>query len=314
LLSIGLAIHSISPKLPEDPHLQEDTHLTTMPNNTDNQANRNMETDSGHLQSLSPADFVAASILMSVRHGGPNSATVHERAATMSQMEAEHALVPLSQSDLNRVDLHEEEQTMSNTAAAQALVALSQSGAIRTAVHGRAVSNVLVWDVRTKRTRLDSTDENIREVNPFREAQVSGLLSELAERLWSISLVHVDPPQIELAAERITSSFYHFPPVIQYDRYSEVPQEVGRFVDMWDAAGYTLDTVLEMLCRNNVIVPREYIVRRLALQNAVDFVPAPQALVANRWTSDDEFMGEGNLDDDSQDDWEDDFELWYEEH
>jgi hypothetical protein len=232
----------------------------------------------------------------------------------MSQVEAEHVLVPLSQSDLNRVDLHEEEQTMSNTAAAQALVPLGQSGAIRTAVHGRAVSNVLVWDVRTKRTRLDSTDENIREVNPFREAQISGPLSELAERLWSISLVHVDPPQIELAAERITSSFYHFPPVIRYDRYSEVPEEVGRFVDMWDAAGYTLDTVLEMLCRNNVIVPREYIVRRLALQNAVDFVPAPQALVANRWTSDDEFMGEGNLDDDSQDDWEDDFELWYEEH
>ena len=295
-----------------------------MSNNTGNRANRNTEINQGNPRSLSPADFVAASILVAMRHGGPTSTAGHERAATMSQTEVEHVLQPLSQSNLNRADVHEEEPTMSNMAAAQALVALSRSGAIRTAVHGRAVSNVLVWDVRTKRMRPDSTDENIREVNPFREAQAisghpsgearSNSLAELAERLWSISLMHIDPPRIELAAERITSHLYSLPPVIRYDCYSDVPEEVGSFVDMWDVAGYTLDRVLEMLHRNNVMVPREYLVRRLGLQNAVNFVPTPQTLVANQWTSDDEFMGVQNLDEDTQDDWEDDLELWYEEH
>jgi hypothetical protein len=293
-----------------------------MSNNTSDQANHDIETNQGNPRSLSPADFEVASILVAMSRGGPNSTAGEKRAATTSELEAAHILMPLSQSDLNRVDNHEEEVSASNMETAQALVALSRSGAIRTAVHGRAVSKVLVWDVRTKRMRLDSTDENIREVNPFRGPHASDLSdearsnssSELAERLWSISLMHIDPPQIELEAERITSDLYSLPPIIHCGRCPDVPEQVGCFVDMWDVAGYTLDMVLDMLLHNNIIVPREYLVRRLGLQNGVSLVPTPQEPVVDQWVPDDEFMGEDDLDEDPRDEWEDDLELWYEEH
>jgi hypothetical protein len=297
-----------------------------MSNKTGNQANRDIEIRSGNPVSLAPADYAAASILASMRRGGPNRNAVDEPAQPMFDMEAAQALVSLSQSGPNCTDVHERAPSMSDLEAANVLSTLSQSGQNGTAIQERPAPISLVLDVRTMRTRLDSTDEDIRGVNPFREAQSHGPLSawersisvaELAERLWSISLVHLELPQIELAAERITSTLHSIPLIIRFHRYSDVPEEVGRFVDMWDAAGYTPEMVLEMLCRNNLLIPRGYIVQRLGLQNAVNSVPTPQTLRRddlNDCTSDDGFMEEDNLEEDERDDWESELELWYDEY
>lgn len=288
----GLALPSISSTSTED------THFTTMSSNATKKANRNAEDRSGSPLPLSLADVEAASILMSLSRSGPNHTAVHKRAAPTSDLEA-----------------------------ASILLSLSRSGPNRTGVNERAVPEFLIWDVRTMSRRLDPIVENDNgRVNPFGQAQINGPsstrarsnpIAELAERLWSISLVHLVPPQIELASERFTPAAPSLPYVMRFLRCCEVPEEVGRFINLWDAAGYTPQMILQMLCRNNVIIPHEYIIRRLGLQNAVF---SDSSL---RTTSGGEEWNAGmpgvelteeDDDEDERQDWESDLELWYDEH
>lgn len=157
--------------------------------------------------------------------------------------------------------------------AAAALVALSQGNPNH---NPSSTRGTLIWDVRTNTRRLEPVFETENgRVNPFAREQNNGASSTpvpwwdfdamLAERLWSISLVHLVPPQIELASERFTAGAVR-PMVLQISSSSEIPnipEELGRFVDLWHDYGYTGHTIGEMLSRNNVMVPRSYISERL---------------------------------------------------
>jgi hypothetical protein len=81
----------------------------------------------------------------------------------------------------------------------------------------------------------------------------------------AIWLVHSKPPRVQPPSEPSTFVTPVVQPTIQYYRSSEVPGEVGCLVDVWDARAYTPYTILNMLLLNNVIVPPEYVFRRVGL-------------------------------------------------
>ena len=213
--------------------------------------------------------------------------------------------------------------------AAAALVALSQDDPNR---NPSSTRRTLIWDVRTNARRLEPVFENENgRVNPFARAQNHGPFSTpapwdfdamLAERLWSISLVHLVPPQIELASERFTAGAIP-PMVLQISSSSEIPnipEELGRFVDLWDAYGYTGPTIGEMLSRNNVMIPRSYISERLGYGHG-DSDNDPRSfsdgeldadLDDSGYEEDDE--GEDDDDEDEREDWQSELEFWYDEH
>ncbi len=155
--------------------------------------------------------------------------------------------------------------------AAAALVALSQNNPDHTRSRE---PGVLIWDVRTDSRRLEPVFENANgRVNPFGRVQnncpfsiptLSDFNVMLAERLWSISLVHLLPPQIELASERFTAGAF-LPRSLQVPGRPELgnmPEALGRFIDMWDAYGYTGRTIGQMLFRNCIFFSHLYISQR----------------------------------------------------
>ncbi len=155
--------------------------------------------------------------------------------------------------------------------AAAALVALSQDNRHRNL---SSMGGTLIWDVRTNTRRPQPIFEGDNgRVNPFAPAQNNSAFSTpascdfnamLAERLWTISLVHLAPPQIELASERSTAGAV-LPEGLQVPRTSETPtypEELGRFIDLWDAHGYTGKTIGQMLFQNHVFFSHSYINER----------------------------------------------------
>jgi hypothetical protein len=179
-------------------------------------------------------------------------------------------------------------------AAAAALMSLSRSGSSST-----RVDTSQSWDARTTTQRLEPVASNatgggnsvsLTQVDPSCSAAATpDQVSQLAERLMAISLVHSNPPQVRPLSEPSTFVTPGVQPTIQYYRSSEVPGEVGCFVDVWEARAYTPYTILNMLLLKNVIVPPEYVSRRVGLVHVAsdsnlrstycgdrDF-PAPQA-------------------------------------
>jgi hypothetical protein len=155
-------------------------------------------------------------------------------------------------------------------AAAAALMSLSRGGSSST-----RVDTSQIWDARTTTQRLEPVTSNatggvnhanLMLANPsYSAAATSDQVSQLAERLMVISLVHSNPLRVEPLSEPSTFVTPGVQPTIQYYRSSEVPGEVGRFVDVWDARACTPYTILNMLFLNNVIVPPEYVFRRVGL-------------------------------------------------
>lgn len=155
--------------------------------------------------------------------------------------------------------------------AAAALVALSQDNRHR---NPSSMGGILIWDVRTNTRQRQPIFENENgRVNPFARAQNNSAFSTpassdfnamLAERLWSISLVHLAPPQIELPSERPTAGAI-LPECLHVRRSSETlnfPEELGLFIDLWDAYGYTGKTIGQMLFQNHVLFSHSYITER----------------------------------------------------
>ncbi|KAF7508302.1 hypothetical protein GJ744_009447 [Endocarpon pusillum] len=218
--------------------------------------------------------------------------------------------------------------------AAAALVALSQGPPNHDPSSTRGT---LIWDVRTDTRQL----ENGR-VKAFARAQNNdafsppapwGLDAMLADRLWTISLVHLGPPQIELVSERCTAGAMP-PTVLQVSSSSEkanvLKELLGRFVDLWDDHGYTRHTIGQMLARNNVLIPPSYISERLARRRASSdndlrgFSDADldaEMDDSGYEVDDEEEHNEGEDDDDDDDDdedecedWQSELEFWYDEH
>ena len=222
--------------------------------------------------------------------------------------------------------------------AARTLVSLSQGGSnrnpgnSRSSVNGRATATVRVRDVRTSALRVEDValiDGGV--ANPFSLAHAStnspaasslDPMAHLAERLRSISLVHLTPPQIARASQRSPSGATGLPHVIRYHHCSETPEEVGRFVDFWDAHGLTPRGINDMLWWNNIVVPRQYILQRLGFGNGLResdlrrmFGGGSEARTGTP-ESRSRHSGEDESDDDQhrRDSWESQLELWYEEH
>ncbi|ERF71184.1 hypothetical protein EPUS_06013 [Endocarpon pusillum Z07020] len=224
--------------------------------------------------------------------------------------------------------------TPADMEAAAALVALSQGNPNH---NPSSTRGTLIWDVRTDSRRLEPVFENENgRVNPFARAQNNGASSipapcdfnaMLAERLWSISLVHLVPPEIEFASERFTAGAMP-PTVLQVSRRSEIPmipEELGRFVDLWTDYGYTRHTIGEMLARNNVMIPRSYISERLASRQADSDNDLRSfsdggldvEMDDSGYEVDDEEEGDDGEDDDDEDgrgDRQSELEFWYDEH
>lgn len=152
-------------------------------------------------------------------------------------------------------------------------------------------------------------------------------VAQLVKRLHDISLAHMNDSEEEKSDHRSKFGTLDSSDVIGYYRCSEVPEEVGRFVDLWDARGYTFEGILNMLLLNNVIVPHEYVYGRLAYGNSYTDShlrstfggewDAPSGSLATRQAAhkggDVEMEGEFD-DDDSTESWEDQIEQWCEWH
>jgi len=100
---------------------------------------------------------------------------------------------------------------------------------------------------------------------------------------------------------------------------------VGRFVDLWDARGATVAGILHMLIRNNILIPHEYVYRRVGSGNIdsnsnlrstfCEDSSTSRLIVSSRaghtgWA--DEIEEDDDVD--HRQSWESDLELWFEEH
>jgi hypothetical protein len=152
-------------------------------------------------------------------------------------------------------------------------------------------------------------------------------MAELVERLRDIALAQHHQPLAEHHPQRPSSGTLGSPCVIGYYRCSEVPEEAGRFIDMWDSRGYTADGILNMLLLNNVIIPHEYLYGRLGYGPSVSESNLRSTLDED-WNTragatdtshphhdrgDEETEEEGDYDESMQS-WEDQLEQWCEWH
>lgn len=142
----------------------------------------------------------------------------------------------------------------------------------------------------------------------------------LSDRLWSITRMHLNPSEILPEPESFTFVDPKTLPVVFYYHSSEVPGEVGTFVDLWDARGHSPTEISNTLFLNNVIVPIEYILRRVGLEEIDlesyfrDESGAAEAGSGSRQTEEDEQTLDEIQDEDSRQSWESELEPWFEMH
>ncbi len=219
--------------------------------------------------------------------------------------------------------------------AAETLLYFSQVGPNRTAVAQPQPASKDEND-QTLTSRLESiclTGEGAfgrpyqpKDIPLFAAPSTSDPMAQLVERLRDISFAHLNHPQGKNGDHRSTFGTLNSPHVIGYYRCSEVPEEIGRFIDLWGARGYKPEGILNMLLLNNVIVPYEYLYGRLAYGTSYtdsnlrstfggewDAPAGPTATPQAAHNGGDMEM-DGECDDDSTQSWEDQLEQWCEWH
>ena len=220
--------------------------------------------------------------------------------------------------------------------AAAILLSLSRGGSNHTAI-AQPQPQPQYGNDQGSRDRLESislTGEggfgctNLSETNSaFLPPLHSNPMAELVERLRNISFAQISHTLAEHDPQQTSFGTLSSPPVIHYYRCSEVPEEVGRFIDIWNFRGYTSEGILNMLLLNNVIIPHECLYGRLAYtpSNSESYL---RSTFGEDWTThagattshqlrhnrEDEETEEEGGDEGSMQSWEDQVEQWRERH
>lgn len=69
---------------------------------------------------------------------------------------------------------------------------------------------------------------------------------------------------------------------ICYRRCTDVPHEVGCFVDHWTPQGHSAPTILNKLAENNIILPHEYVFHRLGHKTVITYYNGRDPLSGRR--------------------------------
>lgn len=218
------------------------------------------------------------------------------------------------------------EYSQDDLEAAATLICLSRGHLTRAAATDISQNG----DIGTTIQKLEEVSLNDDgPVNPTSQAEInvdlrpspaSDPMDRLRDRLWSITLTHLKPPPVLPGPEHFTFVNPNTLPVVFYHHSSEVPGEVGNFVDLWEAHGHSPTEISNMLFLNNVIIPIEYIFRRVGLEeiNLESYCRKPSGAAdagsgAQQTEECEQTLDEAD-DEENRQSWESELESWFEWH